>query len=262
MVMSLLQTLPESRRTVENSSRRRAPGGVAIGVTIGFLLVLLAARRVYHRSVPKLIFLCSRSAGLTHEQYAAHLLGRHAPLALRHHATLRRYVLNVVEETIGGSEPIDSVNALEYETLADFELRNYDSPAGERIVTEDHARFLGAASGYLTHESVYRPAPTVGATGARSPGVKWICALQRKARLSAEQFASRLETEVVPALLAGQPGAAQVVVDRVERKLYDAGADWDAFLETRFADSARGPLQAFDSFECAIWRVAEYVERA
>lgn len=212
--------------------------------------------------MPKLIFLCTRSAGLSHEQYTTHLLERHAPLALRHHATLRRYVLNVVEEPLADAEPIDSVNALYYETLEDFETRNYDSPEGERIVTADHARFLGAAASYLTHESVYRPAAPVAPIGVRSPGVKWICALRRTARLSAERFASRLETDVVPELLAGRPGAAEVVIDRVERKLYDAGADWDAFLETRFAEPARGPLPAFDSFDCAVWRVAEYVERA
>ena len=232
---------------------------------------------MYHRTVLKLIFLCVRPAGLDHAQYAAHLLERHAPLALRHHATLQRYVLNIVEEPLADAEPIDSVNALYYETLADFETRNYDSPEGERMVVADHARFLGGAAGYLTRENTYRADGPTGAIGARSSGLKWICALRRTARLSAEDFASRLETDVVPELLAGQPGVSSVVIDRVERKLYDTGADWDAFLETRFADATRAPLGPFDSFDCAVslrgrisrlteatavWRVAEYVERA
>ncbi len=232
---------------------------------------------MYHRAVLKLIFLCTRRADLDHAAYAAHLLERHAPLALRHHATLRRYVLNVVDEPLAGAEPIDSVNALYYERLEDFEPRNYDSPEGERVVTEDHARFLGGAAGYLTHESVYREEAQSSERGSRSPGVKWICALRRAARLSADRFAARLETEVVPELLGGQASASHVALDRVERKLYDAGEDWDAFLETRFADTARAPAHPFDSFDCAaslrgrvarlcdataIWRVAEYVERA
>ena len=224
----------------------------------------------------KLIFLCTRRAGLSHAEYAAHLLERHAPLALRHHASLRHYVLNIVEEAAADAEPIDSVNALDYERLADFETRNYDSAEGERIVTEDHARFLGGAAGYLTHGSIYRSDSRTGALGTRSPGVKWICALRRTARLSSEDFNLRLETEVVPEVLAGQPGVSSVVIDRVERKLYDTGGDWDAFLETRFADATRAPLGPFDSFDCAvslrgriarltdataIWRVAEYLER-
>jgi len=232
----------------------------------------MAMRVSYHLEVVKLIFLCARRPGLTHAQFAAHLLERHAPLALRHHTSLRRYVLNVVD----GDDAIDSVNALSYESLEDFEKRNYDSAEGERIVTEDHARFLGGAAGYLTRECVHpAEAPRV-ALGARSPGVKWICALRRTARLPAENFAARLETEVVPELLAAQPGLSSVVVDRVERKLYDAGADWDVFLETCFGDATRAPLGPFDSFDCAvslrgriarltdataIWRVAEYVER-
>ena len=213
----------------------------------------MAMRLSYHRAVVKLIFLCVRRPGLTHVQYATHLLERHAPLALRHHASLRRYVLNVVD----ADDEIDSVNALHYDALEDFEKRNYDSAEGERIVTEDHARFLGGAAGYLTQESVYRADSPGPPAGTRSPGVKWICALRRSARL---------ETEFVPELLADQPDVSSVVIDRVERKLYEAGADWDAFLEVRLAsDEGSVSLRArIDRLTgaTAIWRVVEYVERA
>jgi len=212
----------------------------------------MAMRVSYHRAVVKLVFLCARKPGLDHAQYEAHLLERHAPLALRHHASLRRYVLNVVE----GEDEIDSVNALYYDSLEDFEKRNYDSAAGERIVVEDHARFLGGASGYLTQESVLcdlDPKPT---PGFRSPGVKWICALRGP---------RGLEAELVPALLAGSNAASYVAIDRVERRLYDGGADWDAFLEVRLGSSISAPsLRAQIEAHCeatALWRVAEYVQR-
>lgn len=228
----------------------------------------------------ELIFLCSRRAGLTREQYAAHLLERHAPLALRHHATLRSYVLNVVApdrtDASAGADPIDSVNALHYDSLADFELRNYDSAEGERIVTGDHARFLGGAAGYLCHETVYRDVRARVAPGQRSPGVKWICALRRSARLDPERFAAALEADLVPEILAGQPGATRVAISRVERKLYPVGDEWDAFIETSFDDAQRAPLHPFDSFDCAVslrgrvsrltdatatWKVSEYTQR-
>src|SRR5206468_495613 len=45
----------------------------------------------------KLVFLCRRRSDLTHERYVARLLEGHVPLALRHHPTLRRYVVNIVE---------------------------------------------------------------------------------------------------------------------------------------------------------------------
>lgn len=217
--------------------------------------------RVYHRGVPRLYFLCARRPDLTHAQYACHLLERHAPLALRHHTTLRRYVLNVVDEALDGAEPVDSVNVLEYDTLADFETRNYDSAEGERIVTEDHARFLGGAAGYATEPTRFASAPDP----AR---VKWICALRSRANLG---------VELVPEILAAHPKLASLSLARVERKLYPAGADWGAFLELGFADEIAAPAHPFDSYDCAlslrrrvaalcperaIWRVTEHVVRA
>jgi len=217
--------------------------------------------------VVKLWFLCTRRAELSHAQYAQHLLERHAPLALRHHASLRGYALNLVEERGEGAEPIDSLNVLEYDALADFETLNYDSPEGERIVTEDHARFLGAASGYQAAE--------LAAHGAPSRGTKWICALQRRPRLSAERFAAALVADLLPEVLAGQPFASRVALDRVERKLFPGEApDWDAFYQVSFADPARAPAHPFDSPDCAVtlrrrvaalceatavWRVVEQV---
>ena len=216
---------------------------------------------MYHRAVVRLYFLCARRPDLTHAQYAAHLLERHAPLALVHHATLRRYALNVVDEALDGAEPIDSVNALEYESLADFETLNYGSPEGERLVTEDHARFLGRAAGYATALRVF--------VAAREPArVKWLCALAARADLA---------VELVPEILAAHPKLTSLALARVERKLYPSGADWDAFLELGFADPAAAPAHPFDSYDCAlslrrrvgalcperaIWRVTEHVLRA
>src|SRR5437879_11973592 len=53
----------------------------------------------------KLFFLCRRRAELTHEQYVERLLAGHVPLALAHHPTLRRYVVNVVDGTRGPAPP-------------------------------------------------------------------------------------------------------------------------------------------------------------
>ena len=214
----------------------------------------------------RLWFLCSRRAELTHAQYAEHLLERHAPLALRHHATLRGYAVNVVDACADGAPPIDSLNVLEYGALLDFTTRNYDSPEGERIVTEDHARFLGGALGYQ--------AEALAAHGKPGPGVSWICALRRRPRLSAERFATALVADLLPEVLAGQPFAERVALDRVERALFpDDAPAWDAFYQVTFA-AARAPAHPFDSPDCAVslrrrvaalcedtavWRVSERV---
>src|SRR5262245_42067645 len=105
---------------LEIASLRRAPGATSIGVT-------MAMSRVYHRPVIEIFFLGQRRAGLSHAEYRAHLLERHAPLALAHHASLRGYGLYVVDEALDGAPALDSVNALAFDSLPDFETRLYDS---------------------------------------------------------------------------------------------------------------------------------------
>jgi EthD domain len=220
---------------------------------------------VYHRAVVEIFFLCTRRADLSHTAYASHLLERHAPLALRHHPRLRGYVVYDVEEALGAADSIDSVNALAFDSLEDYERRLYESAEGERLVSDDHARFLGGASGYAGRLRVCRDA---GAAPAH-----WLCALRRRPGVSAE----RLAAELVPELLAGQPGAARIALLEVERRLFPDGApDWDAFLCLGFADAARRPLHPFASPDCAmslhkavsalcaasaLWRAREHVLR-
>src|SRR5436309_13758633 len=100
----------------------------------------------------KLFFLCHRRADLTHDEYAERLLGGHVPLALAHHATLRRYVVNVVEGTRGTAPPLDSIGTLWFDSLADYRERLYDSPAGARAIAGDVAGFLRRPHGYATTE--------------------------------------------------------------------------------------------------------------
>ena len=95
----------------------------------------------------KLLFLCRRRPDLSHERYAALLLDGHVPLALRHHPTLRRYTVNLVEEALGEAPPLDSVGALCFDTLADFRERLYDSPEGEQAIARDVAGFMGGDGG-------------------------------------------------------------------------------------------------------------------
>jgi EthD domain-containing protein len=200
---------------------------------------------VYHRGVVEILFLCTRRPELSHAAYVAHLRERHAPLALRHHATLRGYALNEVEESLPGAPPLDSINALAFDSLADFATRLYDSAEGERLVTEDHARFLGGASGYAGAWRVHRQAEDLGA--------HWLCALARRPEVSRERFHALLDAELVPEILASQPGASRIAILRVERKLFPAEApDWDAFLDLGFADAARAPLHPFASADCSV----------
>ena len=226
----------------------------------------------------RLFFLCTRKQGLSRAQYAEHLVLRHAPLALRHHARLRGYVQSVVLAALDGAAELDSINALDYDTLEDFVANAWDGVDGERLVTEDHARFLGAVAGYAARMQLCRDAQAAAVSGAPTPGTQWICALKRRPALERELFAEALRNAFLPDLLASQPGATRVALGLVERKLFPSDApDWDAFCELGFADAARAPLHPFDAPDCAmslrrrvaalceasaVWRVREFVQRA
>src|SRR5438093_758752 len=104
----------------------------------------------------KLVFLCRRRSDLTHERYVERLLGGHVPLALRHHPTLRRYVVNVVEHTRGPAPPLDSIGELAFASAEDVRGRIYLSPAGQAEIEADIPRFIARVHAYLVAEYVER----------------------------------------------------------------------------------------------------------
>jgi hypothetical protein len=79
----------------------------------------------------KLVFLCRRRPDVSHEQYVDMLLAGHVPLALAHHPTLRRYVVNIVDSTRGPAPALDSIGELWFDSLADYRERLYDSSEGD-----------------------------------------------------------------------------------------------------------------------------------
>ena len=187
----------------------------------------------------KLVFLCRRRPELTHAQYAAHLLERHVPLALRHHPTLRRYVVNLVEDTRGPVPVLDSIGELWFDTLDDYRTRLYDSAEGERAITADVAGFLAAADAYLTVEHVQR-APASQPLG-RTPGEKLFACLQRPAAMTRDAFATHWLTRHAPMALRHH-ATIRYVTDVVEQRLSRTGADYDGFAELVFppGEIARG----------------------
>lgn len=219
----------------------------------------------------KLVFLCRRRADLTHAAYADRLLAGHVPLALRHHPTMRQYVVNVVDDP---ESRIDSIGELWFDSLEDYRQRLYDSPEGERIIAADVRSFLGGADAYETEERVHR-ALARGALGERTAGVKLVVGIERAEALSPAAFAEAWRERHVPIVLAC-PEVAGYATSRVERILSDGAASFDGFAELWFASAAdlsRHVARARDPNEpmakdvaglvrrATAWRVAEFVER-
>jgi uncharacterized protein (TIGR02118 family) len=225
----------------------------------------------------KLIFLCRRRSDITHEAYVERLLQGHVPLALRHHPAMRGYVVNVVEHTGAGLDPIDSIGELWFDSLADYEQRLYDSPEGRAAIERDVAGFLGGADAYVTEEHVQLARDVRQATGARSPGVKIFCPVRRRADLSREAFVAHWFGTHAPIARAHHPGLTRYLTNLAERRLgHGDGPAWDGFTELYFASADSIAQGLFDSPEgerlvredivkflahAGAYRVAEYVQK-
>jgi uncharacterized protein (TIGR02118 family) len=222
----------------------------------------------------KLVFLCRRREGLTRPAYAERLLSGHVPLALRHHPTMRRYVVNVVDEPDPSAPTPDSIGELWFDTLDDYRNRLYDSPEGERRIGADVRGFLGAADAYVTEETVHRPPPP-GPLGERTAGVKIVVGIRRSSALEPPSFAAHWRERHVPLVLAC-PEVRGYATSIVSETLSPAAEPLDGFAELWFAseaDLARHVARARDPRDpiaedvgrfvggATLHRVAEYVER-
>ena len=212
----------------------------------------------------KLVFLCWRRPDISHEGYVERLLGGHVPIALAHHPTLRRYVVNVVEETGASAPALDSIGELWFDSLADYRERLYDSPEGARVVARDVAGFLGGAYAYVTSEDAHGSPATPSPRGVRSSGAKLVVCVTRAPRLRREEFRHRWVAGDLPPALR-HPAATGYVTGVVEERLGDGGPDYDGVATLRFASvEACGALGAdrtdfLDTIHA--YRVVEYVER-
>lgn len=183
----------------------------------------------------KIVFLCRRRPELSRADYVRAVLERHVPLALAHHPTLRRYVVNVTESDPEGGPVYDSLPALYFDTLRDFQERLYDSPEGQAIVHRDVQTFMAGADAYATSETFHRSESAAVPLGTRSPGIKWLCPLRRRDDVTHQDFVARWRKEHVPLLLETLP-LVRLVTNAVEARLSPTGEDWDGFAELVFPD--------------------------
>ena len=195
----------------------------------------------------KLMFLCHRRADLSHAQYVERLLGGHVPIALRHHPSLRKYVVNIVEQSGPGLAPLDSIGELSFATLADFQGRLYDSAEGLQIVARDVAGFMGGSQAYATTEHVQKTTATPVTLGARAAGVKLVGPVRRRADLTHAQFVDHWLGTHVPLALTHHPGLTKYVTNVVDQTLSPAAAPWDGFAELHFASDEDRRTRMFAS---------------
>jgi len=88
--------------------------------------------------------------------FDAHWRERHAPLALRHHPGMWEYRQLVVRAThTPGSPDFDGIAVIGFPTAEDLRERLYDSPAGQKVIEEDVARFIDLSRSEATFTGEY-----------------------------------------------------------------------------------------------------------
>jgi uncharacterized protein (TIGR02118 family) len=94
-----------------------------------------------------------RNPDLSFEQAAAYWRDVHAPLAVRHHIGMARYVQNLVVGRLGAAVPdVDLIAELSFARTEDFLERFYDSADGRRTIAADAANFAGGGDTHFCFE--------------------------------------------------------------------------------------------------------------
>jgi uncharacterized protein (TIGR02118 family) len=78
---------------------------------------------------------------LGRDEVIAHWRDVHAPLALRHHVGMSRYVQHVVVD--GSDDRVDAIAELHFASADDLADRFYDSDDGRRAIAADVVSFAG-----------------------------------------------------------------------------------------------------------------------
>jgi uncharacterized protein (TIGR02118 family) len=224
----------------------------------------------------KLIFLCRRRPDITHERYRELLLSGHVPIALQHHPMMRRYVVNIVEQSPAGWEELDSIGELSFDSLDDFHKRLYDSPAGKEMVQRDVAGFMGGAHAYVTTEHVQEAPVGSPLLGTRSAGVKLVCPVIHRGGISHADFVEHWLTRHVALALKLHPGMTKYVTNVVDQQLGTTGPQLDGIAELHFPSAEALRTGMFSSPEAeriiredimrfigrtAAYHVAEYPQK-
>jgi uncharacterized protein (TIGR02118 family) len=98
--------------------------------------------------IKRVIFI-HRLPTIDRDAFAAHWSDDHAPLARKHHPTLRRYVQNVVVSRLTDDAPdIDGIAELSFASVDDMRHRMFDSEEGQAVIAADVATFIDLAAGW------------------------------------------------------------------------------------------------------------------
>lgn len=195
----------------------------------------------------KMVFFCLRRSDISHDAYAEMVLRDHVPLALRHHPTMRKYVVNIVDHVPTAELRYDSIAELSFDSAEDYTQHLYDSSEGERIILADVARFLAGAHAYSTTEHVHRELESPAPLGGRNPHVKLVCPIRRRDGMTHADFVDHWLNRHRPLALRHHPGLVRYVANVVDATPSEGAPELDGIGELYFTSPESLRDQMFDS---------------
>jgi uncharacterized protein (TIGR02118 family) len=212
--------------------------------------------------VEKLIFVFARREGMSVAEFRNHYLTEHAASALSRTASLERYVVNLVEENDAGTTeagivvaettvPVDAITEIWTPAVATFldpETAFVSPEAGEAHMA-DHDSFIGQMHVYRVEENVVQPTPRGDASGARTPGVKFMSLMYRAEGMSPDDFRTHWSERHTPLAVQHHVGMSGYVQNAVVETLTPNSPPVDGFVEMYFPTIEDFQRRFFDSDE-------------
>ncbi len=192
----------------------------------------------------KLIFFVGRAPSLSVDEFRRRYIESHAPLALEHWKSPRRYAVNLVEEPdedYGDGLRFDAMAEMHFASLEDFtdRARLYDASDAPPVVEQDAATLFGSALIYRVSGVVQRGYQRSWALGGRSPGNKIVAPLYRGEGLTHEQFVEHWHNVHAPLALEHVLGIGRYVTNEVIASLTPDAPAIDGIVEVHYTDRRR-----------------------
>jgi uncharacterized protein (TIGR02118 family) len=223
---------------------------------IGARRLPLRWRRIV--AMQKIITAVRRAPALAPEAFGQRYLAALHGLCEQRGTGLRRCIANLVDVPAAESGRPEG-EATPYDAVVECW---WEVPGSERQLEELHRKLALTADAfsYAVDEVMQKDcAPSVPA-GRRSPGIKGIYAVVRRAGLTPEQFARHWREVHGPLALAHHVGMSRYVQDVVQRALTPGAQPFDGFSELHFP-TARDMRERFIDSPEGGRRIAEDVAK-
>ena len=190
------------------------------------------------------MFFARRAPALSREEFQRTYLTEHARGPVEHFPRMSRYAVNVVDagwqtRVEHGLADTDVIAEMWFDELGDFldRARRFDSSETFVAMQQEADGFFGGIVAYHVQQGIQRDYERSWPDGERSPGLKMVYPVVRKAGITREQFAEHWLRKHVPLVLQYMNGISRYVTNVVVAPIGNA-PEIDGVVELHYLDPA------------------------